>query len=98
MACGACGGAPRVVTGFNPSKLADTDVVPLLSAPDCAQRYTGQAQTRKVFVVGRGTADERVFRWNEAIEAARYAREVRKGLQQFYAGQLCSDLIVPLYG
>jgi len=61
-------------------------------------RYSGEHEAEQVFIVGKGTEEERVFSQGQLQEASNYSREVRnKALLTQSAGNLPNEAMRLLY-
>jgi hypothetical protein len=78
-------------------------LLPLSSFPACPDAYHGQFTGATVFVIGRGTSHERLFRKADRDNATRYA--IDNGttgstltIDHLHSTSLCHDAIVRLLG
>lgn len=60
-------------------------------------RYSGEHEAEQVFVVGKGTEDERVFRQDRLQAASNYTRETKRVLLTQTAGNLPNEAMRLLY-
>ncbi len=93
MPCGCKGsnGATRPSNSIYPLALA--------SYPDCTQRYEGEFQSERLWVIGVGDpAIERLFRNQDARAAMAYSKEHRAEIRSTRAVALCAAAVEELVG
>jgi hypothetical protein len=78
-------------------------LIPLARFGSCADAYHGQFSGASVFVIGRGTDQERLFRKAQQDDATRYAIDNGPGqdaltIDHVHATTLCHDAVVELLG
>lgn len=71
----------------------------LAAYPDCTKLHsTGPYAGRSIYVVARGTDQERLFRKDKLVEAAAYAREIRSSsLENVPTSALCDEAVLAVY-
>lgn len=69
-----------------------------LNYGDDGMRYAGPREGEQVFVVGKGTEQERVFDQNSLAAASAYAHETMKVLISQQAGSLPRQAMMDLFG
>ena len=67
---------------------------PLATFPDCTVLHTGEFQGNSIFVVGRMTTDERLFRRNQLAEASEYAKATRQPIENLPTTALCDAAVL----
>lgn len=65
---------------------------------DCTTLHRGQHQGKAVYVVARGTVDERLFKFTQLAEASTYSRDVRGYIESLPTAALCDEAVVDVYG
>ena len=60
-------------------------------------RYSGEHEGEQVFLVGKGTEEERVFSQSQLQEASNYTRETKRVLLTQTAGNLPNEAMRLLY-
>lgn len=68
------------------------------SYPDCTSWHTGRWQGLNVFVVGRHTEQEKIFKRTDLAAASVYQRESGLDLENIPTAELCDQAVVDLYG
>lgn len=56
--------------------------------------HTGEFQGNSIFVVGRMTTDERLFRRNQLPEASEYAKTTRQPIENIPTTALCDAAVL----
>lgn len=99
MGCN-CGSKASRVEGIRTSRLPPTRSggYNLSTYPDCTDLHLGQWQGTSVYVVGRATQFERLFRRVDLPSASAYAREVKQTIENLPTAGLCDQAVVDLYG
>lgn len=96
MPCG-CGKK----AGLAGLKSARNSTGQLYNYPDCTELYPsyGPSAGTGVYIVGRGTEAERLFKRSELAEASAYANEDRqRRLESKPTTSLCADAVIAVYG
>ena len=70
----------------------------LATYPDCVTLHLGAWQGTSIYVVGRSTPDERLFKRSALAEASAYARETRQSIENLQTTALCDAAVVAVYG
>lgn len=101
MACSKCGGRgeprPKTVTALA-MRRATQGAFPLASYPDCKGLHAGKYVGESVYVVGRGTPHEKLFKRLRGLpEASAYAMAHRLNLENLPNTTLCDQAILDLY-
>lgn len=107
--CGGCGGrnslGARGGAVVQSTRLVADEygLLPLAQYPNASEPYHGQFTGASVFVVGRGTEKERLFRKVQADDATRYAMaEGSTGetltIDHLHSTSLCHEAMVSLLG
>jgi hypothetical protein len=99
MACGSCGGnrAPRRIVTATRS-YAGPGGFPLVTYKDCTTLHLGAHQGTSIYIVGRGTEDEKLFPRTQLTEASVYARQTKRQLENIPTTALCDQAVVDVYG
>lgn len=87
----------RGLTRSNPQP-DDNGVYVLQADPECSTPYFGAFRGATVFIVGYGTASEKVYRRADRKPAIQDARENKLSIDQVPARALCHNLMVALLG
>lgn len=104
MPCQKCGQtrSPDFVGTFLPSypenDITEAGLVRLASAEECTEKYHGRWPSATVFILARGTENERLFRRGQKVEAGRLARTKQWTLDNVPADKLCHDQVEALFG
>lgn len=61
-------------------------------------RYSGPHEGEQVFIVGKGTVEEKVFTKDQLVEASAYSHEMMRVLLSQTAGNLPRQAMADLYG
>lgn len=69
----------------------------LLSYPDCETLHLGDFQGTSIYVVGRNTEFERLYKRTDLTEASAYAREVKQSIENLPTSALCDQAVVDVY-
>jgi len=69
----------------------------LATYPDCTERHRGQWQGTTIYVVGRHTDSERLFRRDQLTEAAEWARENKVTIEALATADLCDQAVIDTY-
>jgi hypothetical protein len=99
--CGGCGkgrDAAYYQGAIRSSKYTvdERNMIALTTAPECAEPYHGAFQGARIYVLGYGTPDERLFRKGDYLEATKLARTRNLTLDTVLAVNLCHDTMVEL--
>lgn len=97
MACG-CGTSVRDRQAIQTSQRNGQGSYPLYTYPDCTALHTGAFQGMSIYVVARGTDQERLFRRLELVAAADYAKSVRAQIENLPTAALCDRAVLDVYG
>lgn len=71
---------------------------PLFTFQDCTELYKGRWEGYSIYVVARGTAEERLFAKHQLVDAATYAREVKAQIENLPTAALCAAAVTSVYG
>lgn len=98
MACG-CGGAAKRREMLRSSHYAPTrdGGYRLASYPDCTTLHLGAYQGNSIYVVGRGTEFERLFRRHDLASATEYALETKQQIENLPTTSLCDEAVLSVY-
>lgn len=69
----------------------------LQSFPGCTALYRGPLEAESVYVVGRNTADERLFKRSDLAEATEWVMANKLELENIPIVGLCAEAIELLY-
>lgn len=67
------------------------------SYPGCTALYTGPLEGESVYVVGRNTADERLFKRSDLVTATEWTLEHKAQIENIPIVGLCGEAIEALY-
>lgn len=65
--------------------------------PDCTALHLGAFQGSSIYVVGRNTSFERLFKRTDLAEASTYAREVKQAIENLPTSALCDQAVLDVY-
>lgn len=65
--------------------------------PDCDTFHHGQYEGLSVYVVGRWTDSEKLFRRNELALATTYMNETGLPIEAMSTGEICDQAVLDLY-
>lgn len=66
--------------------------------PGCEDLHLGEFQGNSIYVVGRNTEFERLFKRTDLSIASDYAREVRQSIENLPTAALCDAAVLAVYG
>lgn len=69
-----------------------------MTYPDCEVLYTGRWEGDSIYVVGRSTENERLFRRDDLAEATEYTIATRDQIENIPTTGLCAQAVVDLLG
>ena len=87
-----------VVPSLSEAERYNGDLITLASAPDCTEAYAGPYRSASIFIVARGTADERLFVKRDMVTAQTLARRNAWTLDRVRAESLCRESMLGLLG
>ena len=101
MPCGGCGKGRDQARYEGAIRASRYDVdannmISLSTAPDCTEPYHGAFQGAKIYVLGRGTDQEQIYRKGDWQEATLQARTRNLTLDSVLAVNLCHDVVTEL--
>lgn len=104
MGCTRCGGRKAenqplvaLVPGYT-AAVGPNGVYELASYLDCEDPYNGAHQRDDVFVIGLGTAGERLFTIHQRDDMLAYVKTSGLKLTRLTSHTLCHDAMVELFG
>ncbi len=99
MACSECRSGRTARLIMSAAVRAPQMIYALASYPDCATPHPadGTHAGDSLYVVGRGTRDEMIFRRSNLAEASRYARDVNKTLENIPTTALCDQAVLDVF-
>ena len=73
---------------------------PLFSYSGCETLYKGVYEGMSIYVVARGTSEERLFPKGQLVQAAEYARSLTSNaaIENLPTAGLCSLAVIDVYG
>ena len=100
VGCSSCGGRVKRVETLRTARAVPTRNGGYLLAtyPDCEVLHLGAWQGTSIYVVGRNTELERLFKRTDLTEASAYAREVKQSIENLPSSALCDQAVVDVYG
>ncbi len=97
MACG-CGKSVRDRQIIATANSGSAGAYPLFHFQGCTELHRGAFQGSSIYVVARGTSDERMFGRKMLTEAAEYARQVGAQVENLPTAALCHEAVLRVYG
>jgi len=99
MGC-ACGNRAARAETLRTARAAPTRFGGYLLAtyPDCMVLHLGAFQGTSIYVVGRNTEFERLFRREDLVAASQYARDVTQSIENIPTTALCDQAVLDVYG
>lgn len=99
MGC-ACGNRAARLEVLRTSRAAPTRFGGYLLAtyPDCTVLHLGAFQGTSIYVVGRNTEFERLFRREDLVTASQYARDSSQSIENIPTTALCDQAVLDVYG
>lgn len=95
-------GRPAGLAGLAHAKSASKTAYPLGKYPECTDLYPayGPSAGTGIYLIGRGTDEEKMFARNKLAEASAYATEVSpsRTLEIAATTALCKDAVIDVYG
>lgn len=100
MACSSCGGRRKRVEVLRTARSVPTRNGGYLlgTFPGCEDLHLGVFQGMTIYVVGRNTEFERLYKHAELAEASTYARETRQAIENLPTAGLCDAAVLSVYG
>lgn len=96
MGCG-CGKSVRDRQMIATANSGSAGAYPLFHYPGCEALHRGQFQGSSVYVVARGTEDERMFGKKQLVDAATYAQQVKSQIENLPTAALCDAAVLAVY-
>ena len=103
--CQRCGGGtPRRIlrSAVSSGPPAANGAYPLAGYPDCAALHTGEFIGNSIFVVGRLTEHERLFKRSQLGEASDYSKGTADrgnlNIENLPTTALCDEAVLAVYG
>lgn len=66
--------------------------------PNCSELHLGAYQGTSIYVVGRNTEFERLFRRSDLDQATAYALETKQQIENLPTTALCDQAVLDVYG
>lgn len=99
MACGACSGKstrPRMLSAR--ATPTPSGGFQLTTYPTCERLHQGAFAGESVYVVGRGTKNEQLFKRSELAQASQHAKDHRATIENLPTTSLCDEAVLAVYG
>ena len=99
MGC-RCGQSARVREMISTRNSGSAGAYPLFSYSGCDTLYKGVYEGMSIYVVARGTSEERLFPKGQLVQAAEYARSLTSNaaIENLPTASLCSQAVMHVYG
>ena len=100
MPCSSCGGKVKRIEVLRTARSVPTrnGGYSLASYPDCTELHVGAYLGNSLYVVGRNTEFERLFKRTDLSIASDYAREVKQSIENLPTSALCDAAVLAVYG
>ncbi len=98
MGC-SCGKGARVREMISTKNSGSAGSYPLFSHPGCETLYKGVYEGMSIYVVARGTSEERLFPKGQLVQAAEYARSLTSNaaIENLPTAGLCAQAVIDVY-
>jgi hypothetical protein len=99
MGC-RCGQSARVREMISTRNSGSAGAYPLFTYSGCDTLYKGQFEGMSIYVVARGTSEEKLFPKGQLVQAAEYARSLPSNvaIENLPTASLCSRAVTDVYG
>ena len=99
MGC-SCGKGARVREMISTKNSGSAGAYPLFSYSGCDTLYKGVYEGMSIYVVARGTSEEKLFPKGQLVQAAEYARSLASNvaIENLPTASLCSQAVMHVYG
>lgn len=98
MGC-RCGQSARVREMISTRNSGSAGAYPLFTYSGCDTLYKGQFEGMSIYVVARGTSEEKLFPKGQLVQAAEYARSLASNvaIENLPTAALCSRAVTDVY-
>ena len=99
MGC-SCGKGARVREMISTKNSGSAGAYPLFSYSGCDTLYKGQFEGMSIYVVARGTSEEKLFPKGQLVQAAELERSLASNvaIENLPTASLCSQAVADVYG